>query len=69
MMAIESVSLSPFEGFEMKIGAKEASREVLHEIIDFWIDEVEGMTDGAGLDGFVEKMFEKRQELMGKIVR
>jgi hypothetical protein len=69
MMAIESVSLSSFEGFGMKIGAKEASREALHEIFDFWIDEVEGMTDGAGLEGIVEKMFEKRQELMGKIVR
>ena len=69
MMAIESVSLSPFEGFGMKIGAKETSREALHEIPDCWIDEVEWMTEGAGLDGIVEKIFKKRQELMGKIVR
>ena len=60
MMAIESVSLSPFEGFGMKIGSKETSREALHEIFDFWIDEVEWMTDGAGLGGIVEKIIEKQ---------
>ncbi|MFZ2070475.1 MAG: hypothetical protein WAV32_02500 [Halobacteriota archaeon] len=64
-MAIESISLSPFEDFGLTIGAKGASREALHEILDFWIDEVEEMTKGAGLDGIVEKILEKRQELTG----
>lgn len=67
-MAIASVPHLPFEGLGIKIEEKGASRGTIHEYIDNWIDEVEGMTEGAGLGGIVEEIFKKRQELMGKIV-
>lgn len=67
-MATASIPISPLDEFGIKIDAKEASREAVHDIIDSWMDEVDAMTGGAGLDSIVKESFKMRQELMGKIV-
>ncbi|MDI6886357.1 MAG: hypothetical protein QMD22_08475, partial [archaeon] len=67
-MTITSIPISSFEGFGIKIEAKEANRAEIHEAIDSWIDEVVEMKKGAGLGGITEEIFKKRQEMMGKIV-
>lgn len=67
-MATASIPISPLDEFGIKIDAKEASREAVHDIIDSWMDGVDAMTGGAGLDSIVKESFKMRQELMGKIV-
>ncbi|RLG29502.1 hypothetical protein DRN97_11780 [Methanosarcinales archaeon] len=67
-MEVASVSITPLDGFWIRIGVKEENRDEIHESFDNWLDKVgEKMKGGEGLEEIVNELFKKRQELMGEV--
>jgi len=67
-MEVASVSITPLDGFGIRIGVKEENRDEIHESFDNWLDKVgEKMKGGEGLEEIVNELFKKRQELMGEV--